>query len=109
MARLSISLKNFSENCFFFEESDPQEELHECLPIPTSNRVKAVAEDLQDLKLLGKLIEGDMVATEAKYYSKCFLNLFNRHRKHIRNTTVESNDNQDNFIEGMNKFYIFQT
>ena len=109
MARLSISLKKFSENFFFFEESDPQQELHECLPIPTSNRVKAVAEDLQDLKLLGKLIEGDMVATEAKCYSKCFLNLFNRHRKHIRNTTVESNDNQDNFIEGMNKFYIFQT
>ena len=59
--------------------------------------------------MLGKLSEGDMVTTEAKYHSKCFLNLFNRHDKHIHNTTVESNDNQDDFIEGMNKPYIFQT
>ena len=83
--------------------------LHECLSIPTSNRVRAMAEKLEDLKLLGKLSEGDMVATEEKYHSKWFLNLFNRHRKHIRNSTVESNDNQNIFIEGMNKPYIFQT
>ena len=87
MTRLSTSLKNFSENCFFCEDSDPQQGLHKCLSIPTSNRVKAMAEDLVDLKLLGKLSEGDMVATEAKYPGKCFLNLFNRHCKHIRNTT----------------------
>ena len=72
MTRLSTSLKIFSENCFFCEESDPQQELHECLSIPTSNRVKAMAEDLDDLKLLGKFSEGDMVVTEAKYHSKCF-------------------------------------
>ena len=82
MTRLSTLLKNFSENCFSCEELDPQQELHECLSIPTSSRVKAMAEDLEDLKLLGKLREGDIVAKEAKYHSKCFLNLFNRHRKH---------------------------
>ena len=109
MTRLSTSLKNFLENCFFCEEFNPQQELHESLSKPTSNRVKAMAEDLDDLKLLGKLSEGDMVTTEAKYHHKCFLKLFNRHRKHIRDTTVESNDNQDNFIEGINKPYIFQT
>ena len=109
MTRRSTLLKNFSENCIFCQESDPQQELHECLSIPTSNRVQAMAEDLEDLKLLGKFSEGDMVATEAKYHNKCFLNLFNCHRKHICNTTVDSNNNQDNFIEGMNKPYIFQT
>ena len=109
MTRVSNSLKNILENCFFCEESDPQQELHKCLSIPTSNHVKAMAEDLEDLKLLGKFREEDMVTTEAKYYSKCFLNLFNHHSKHICNTTVESNDNQDNFIEGINKPYIFQT
>ena len=109
MTRLSTLLKNFSENCFFCEESDPQQDLHECLSIPTSNRVKAMAKDLEDLNLLGKLSEGDMVTIEAKQHSKCFLNLFNRHRKHIRKTNVESNDNQEKFIEGMNQPYIFQT
>ena len=62
-----------------------------------------MTEDFEDLKLLGKLSEGDIVATEAKCHSKSFLNLFNCYHKHIHNTTVESNDNQDNFIEGMNK------
>ena len=71
--------------------------------------MKALVEDLQDLKMLGKLIEEDLVASEAKYHSKCFLNLFNRHCKHICNTTMESNDNQDNFIESMSNPYIFQT
>ena len=86
-----------------------QQELHECLSIPTSNRMKAMAENLEYLKLLERLSEGDMVTTEAKYHSKCFLNLFNHHCKHICNTTVDPNNNQDNFIEGMNKPYIFQT
>ena len=71
--------------------------------------MKAIAEDLENLNLLGKLSEGDMVTIEAKQHSKCFLNLFNRHRKHIRKTNVESNDNQEKFIEGMNQPYIFQT
>ena len=46
MTRVSTSLKNFSGNCFFCEESDPQQELHECLSIRTSNRVKAMEEVL---------------------------------------------------------------
>ena len=79
------------------------------MSIPTSNCVKALVEDLLDLKLLGRLSKEDLVAREAKYHSKCFLNLFNGHRKHIRNTTMESNDSQDNFIEGMNNPYLFRT
>ena len=67
------------------------------------------ADNPEDLKLLGKLIEENMVTTEAKYHSKCFLNLLSCHCSHISNTTLESNNNQENFIEGMYKPYIFQT
>ena len=59
-----------------------------------------MAQELNDLKLLGKLSEGDMIATEAKYHKKCILNLFNRYRKHTRNTTINSNSEFD-FIEGI--------
>ena len=71
--------------------------------------MKALVEDLLDLKLLGRLSKEDLVAREANNHSKCFLNLFNGHRKHVRNTTMESNDSQDNLIEGVNNPYLFQT
>ena len=103
MTRLSTELKNFSNSCFFCEKTN-QQELHECLSIQTSNRVKRMAETLGDLKLLGKLSEGDMIATEAKYHSRCFLDLFNRHRKHNRNISMDSKSEQFKFLEGITYF-----
>ena len=60
MTRQDTELKNFSNSCFFCEETNEQE-LHECLSIQLSNRVKRRAGTLSDLKLLGKLSEGDMI------------------------------------------------
>lgn len=100
MTRLSTNLKNFIERCFFCEKDESHEQLHECLSIPTSNRIKTMAEELNDLKILGKLSEGGMIATEAKYHGKCILKLFNRYRKHTRKTTIDSNSEFD-FIEGI--------
>ena len=79
LTRLNTKLKNFSESCFFCDEENPQLKL-----LSISNQVKGMANDLGYFRLLAKLSEGDMIATEAKYHSKCFLNLFNRH--HTRKT-----------------------
>ena len=38
------------------------------------NHVSEWAEYLRNSKLLGKLSEGDMTATEAKYHKKCLQN-----------------------------------
>ena len=97
MTRQDTELKNFSNSCFFCEKTNEQE-LHECLSIQLSNRVKRMAETFSDLKL-GKLSEGDMIATEAKYHSRCFLHLFNRHRKHTRNIFVDPKSEQYAFLE----------
>ena len=100
MTRLSTNLKNFVQRCFFCETDGSDEQLHECLSIQMNNRIRRMAEVLNDCKIVGKLSQGDMIATEAKYHVKCFLNFFNRYRKHTRGTTNDSN-NEFNFIEGM--------
>ena len=102
LTRLNTKLEIFSESCFFCDEENPQLKLHECMSLSISNRVKAMTNDLGDVRLLAKLSEGDMIATEAKYHSKCFLNLFNRHRNHIRKT--EQPNKEYDFIEGMKMF-----
>lgn len=104
MTRQSIELQNFSNSCFFCEKTNEQE-LHECQSIQASNRVQRMAETVGDLKILGKLSEGDMIATEAKYHSRCYLDLFNRHRKHNRNTLVDSNGGEFEFLEGITHFF----
>ncbi len=102
LTRQNTKLRNFSELCFFCDENIPQQKLHECMSLSISNRVKAMANALGDTRLLAKLIEGDMIATEAKYHSKCFLNLFNRHRNLMRQT--EQPNKEYDFIEGMKMF-----
>ena len=106
LTRLNIKLENFSESRFFCDEENPHLKLHECMSFSISNRVKAMANDLGDVKLLAKLSEGDMIATEAKYHSKCFLNLFNRHRNHTQKT--EQPNKEYHFIEGMKMFLKYR-
>ena len=39
-----------------------------------------IAVELSDTKLIAKLSEGDMIATEAKYHARCLAALYNRYR-----------------------------
>ena len=41
--------------------------LHQCQTLPLDKRVRKMAQQLVDTKLLAKLSEGDMIATKAKY------------------------------------------
>ena len=41
-----------------------------------------MAQELADTKLLAKLSEGDMIATEAKYHCNCLSRLRNAYRDH---------------------------
>ena len=86
ITRLSETLKVLSKHTFCWEKVNPQLELHESLSFPTRDRVKAVAEDLEGVKLLGRFSEGDMIAKITKYQGKYISNLFNRDHKHKRKT-----------------------
>ena len=44
---------------------------------------------MQDSKLLAKLSEGDMTATETKYHKNCLTNMYNKFKVKQKNTAVE--------------------
>ena len=106
LTRLKTKMRNYSESCFFCDEDKLQQKLHECMSLSISHRVKAMASDLGDTWLLGKLSEGDMVATEAKYHSKCLLDLFNQHRRYMERNEKQPMREYD-FLEGVPLLAIF--
>ena len=56
-----------------------------------------IAIELADNKLLAKLNEGDMVATEAVYHLKCLYGLYNKYWSFCKTSFREK---ESSFIEG---------
>ena len=77
-----ISARNFSEKCFFCDKLETCDTLHSCQRLYLDNRIRKIAHELADTKVLAKLGEGDMVATEAKYHRKCLVHFYNRYCNH---------------------------
>ena len=74
--RRSFSATNFVDYCFFCDNGNGS--LLSCRSKNLDKHVSEWAEYLRDSKLLAKLSEGDMTATEAKYHRKCLTELYNR-------------------------------
>ena len=74
--RSSFSATNFVDKCFFCDSGDGS--LSKCLTKSLSKHINLWARLLKDSKLLAKLSEGDMPATEAKYHKKCLTDTFNK-------------------------------
>jgi hypothetical protein len=51
------------------------------LTFAVDDKVRKCANVLEDSVLLGKLAQGDMIATEAKYHPSCIMNLYYRARR----------------------------
>ena len=62
-----LSIPNYYDNCLFCDQTDDAVNLHRCKTLSLDKRVRKMAQGLVDTKLLAKLSEGDMSATEAKY------------------------------------------
>ena len=52
-------------------------------------RLRKMAQELVDTKLLAKSSEGDMIATKAKYHRNCLKRLYNAYRDHNTRKSVE--------------------
>ena len=76
--RQSEQSQNFSAFCFFCDHEGGS--LHQCQTLHLNNQVYKIVEAPSDTKLLAKLSEGDMIATEAKYHLNCLTNLYNTYR-----------------------------
>ena len=70
---------------------------HQCQTLALHNKVKTIAIELADHKLIAKLSEGDMVATEAVYHLKWLNELYNKYQSFCKTSFRE---NESNFIEG---------
>ena len=101
--RKSLTLRNFQSTCFFCDQVDDKSNLHKCQTIATSTRVKRIAVELPDTKLIAKLSEGDMIATEAKYHGTCLAGLYNRYRD-ANKPTNRSND--IDLLEGISFIFL---
>jgi len=62
--------------------------------------IRKMAIEMQDTKLTAKLTAGDMVATEAKYHSKCILAFKQKHTTYVSSCSeMEAISNSDNVLE----------
>ena len=80
--RSSSNAKNFTGKCFFCNQTAEDDVLHQCKTLYMDVRVRKVAHELGDTKLLAKLTEWYLVAVEAVYHPNCLKKLYNRYRSH---------------------------
>ena len=78
------------QRCFLCDENDEIGLLHQVLTYDADANIRAMVTELNDTQLLGKIIGGDLIATEAKYHHKCLTKLRNRYRSHIRMSNKET-------------------
>ncbi len=78
--RSHFCAENFKPICFFCDKDDNDNPLHQVRTLGLDKQVREAAELLLDEKLLAKLSEGDLVATEARYHKSCLNAVNNKAR-----------------------------
>ena len=96
--RNTCDTKSVEPTFFFCEEPAGLTCLHEASTFDIDSRVRKCAQDLQDTKLLAKLAQGDMIASEVKYHAKCLVGLYN---KVSRVDTRGDSDDVDDHLHGI--------
>ena len=76
----SVDLEESTSRCFFCDEPAGPAGLHNASTYDFDRSVRKCALQLEDTALLAKLSSRDMIATEAKYHSRCLVALRNRAR-----------------------------
>lgn len=96
--RQSAVLRNA---CMFCEAEGPNK-LHQVLTLEVDNNVRKMATQLQDKRLIAKLSEGDLVATEAKYHANCMLAFRRMYNSFIKINSDEFNVTNEKEEEARN-------
>ena len=83
-----------SEVCFFCEKGtqDGHGELLQVSTFETDASIRTIITELNDSRLLVRIVEGDVIRIGAKYHLKCLIELTNRYRGHAR----KSNNDEQN-------------
>ncbi len=85
-------------HCFFCEKSAQlKEPLHGVTMLQVDHRVRRIATDTQDTRVLAKLSEGDMIAINAVYHSICLSSYYNKERC----SNKSDGSNSDSVLKGV--------
>ena len=104
--RRILSTPNYSDNCFFCDQIDDTVNLHQCQTLSLDKHVRKMAQELVDTKLLAKLSEGNMIASEAKYHCNCVTRLYNAYCDHNTRKSALENSAME-VIEGTFYYLIY--
>ena len=80
--RSSFDAKNFQNICFLCNESTV-EQLYLATSLEMDRKVREAAAELLDERLIAKLSESDLVATESKYHKTCQVEFYNKVRTFV--------------------------
>ena len=72
------SLQLNIQQCFLCDEGDEIGVLHQVFTYDADANIRAMISELNDAHLHTKIVEGDLIATEARYHHKCRTKLRNR-------------------------------
>ena len=78
--------------CFFCDKQSNPEDLRCASTLEVDQRVRDCAMVLNDNGLIAKLSAGDLIAIEAKYHVNCLVNLYNRTRAVMKESSTPSDE-----------------
>ena len=75
-----------SEVCFLCEKGAREDDgdLRQVSTFETDANKRTIITELNDSRLLVRIVGGDLIVTGAKYHLKCLIELKNRYRSHVR-------------------------
>ena len=94
--RRSEEKPTHSEKCFFCGEFS--KDMHRCQTLELNQNVRDIATEMADNQMLAKLIQGEMVAIDAKYHLRYLVDYKNRYRSFKSSGKVLK---ESSLIEGM--------
>ena len=94
-----------SEVCFLCEKGAREDDgdLRQVSTFETDANIRTIITELNDSRLLVRIVGGDLIAIGAKYHLKCLIELKNRYRSHVR----KSNKDKQNIDENVCNSRVF--
>ena len=79
------------EVCFLCEKGAREDDgdLRQVSTFETDENIRIIITELNDSRLLVRIVGGDLTAIGAKYHLKCLTELKNRYRSHVRKSNKD--------------------
>ena len=91
--------------CFLCKKRAREDDgdLRQVSTFETNANIRKIITEINDSRLLVRIVGGDLIAIGAKYHLKCLIELKNRYRIHVR----KSNEDKQNIDENVCNSRVF--